>query len=546
MPIYLVAYISGKQYKVATGVKVLPFQWDKSRQMAIVSNIFNEIDNYNNTIVNEKLTAMREQFSNYLDYLCTHQENATDLFRQTFYKSMAKNENSTISAKDAIKIINSAFDYYYKYINPTAEESTKTSRGRNLNKFIKYVGTMDKVIIKELLSQRSLNDFRDHLINTGSSAGTANAAGEIIKMLINKVIAVSTDFLCYGVAPVQWNKVKDIRLEEDKNSNFPLYDDDIKAIKDCKTLDEREQEYRTMFLLQCETGLRFSDLLRFMRGEYTAHKNGYYYIKTKKNKVEAMIRDCDEIKNLLSQVAEFKCIDVATYSEKSNDKYNDRLKTIAKKSGLNRIITGKDAKGKEYAKPIHELITSHCARYTFVRNMCISGVPKDKVILMTGHTDTNMIDKVYLRYSEEDKANILDDAFAEIKQTTNKESETEGKPVSIKDIKEVLFAFSDIKLINSISSPRLRKINNTIFGIEREKECLAVFNNASESERAQFIEDVKSINQLYYELERATTRPYYKAYQEKMKLFGVTIEPDNYAAANRFLRKFNRDFKRNK
>ena len=178
--------------------------------------------------------------------------------------------------------------------------------------------------------------------------------------------------------------------------------------------------------------------------------------------------------------------------------------------------------------------------------MCVSGISKDDVILYTGHTDTKMIDNIYLRYSSKDKAERLNKAKADAKQTTNKESETEGKPVSIKDIKEVLFAFSDIKLINSISSPRLRKINNTIFGTEREKECLAVFNNASESERAQFIEDVKSINQLYYELERATTRPYYKAYQEKMKLFGVTIEPDNYAAANRFLRKFNRDFKRNK
>ena len=96
MPIYLVAYISGKQYKVATGVKVLPCQWDKSRQVAIVSNIFSEIDNYNNSVANERLSAMRDDFSNYLDYLCTHQENATDLFKHIFCKGMAKNENNTI------------------------------------------------------------------------------------------------------------------------------------------------------------------------------------------------------------------------------------------------------------------------------------------------------------------------------------------------------------------------------------------------------------------------------------------------------------------
>ena len=224
MPIYLVAYISGKQYKVATGVKVLPCQWDKSRQMAIVSNIFSEIDNYNNSVANEKLSAMRDDFSNYLDYLCTHQEDATDVFRQTFYKGMTKNENSTISVKDAIKIINRAIDVYYKYINPTAKESTQKQQTRNLNKFIEYVGTMDKVIINEILSQRSLNDYRSFLIDTGCTPVTANSYGGIITTLINKVIAVHTDFLCYGIAHVQWIKVKDTRTSDDSNKHFPLYD----------------------------------------------------------------------------------------------------------------------------------------------------------------------------------------------------------------------------------------------------------------------------------------------------------------------------------
>lgn len=520
MPIYLVAYISGKQYKVATGVKVLPCQWDKSRQMAIVSNIFNEIDNYNNTIVNEKLTAMREQFSNYLDYLCTHQENATDLFKQMFCKSMAKNENSTMSAKDAIKIIISAFEYYYKYINPTAKESTQKQQTRNLNKFIEYVGTMDKVIIKELLSQRSINDYRDYLMNTGCTPVTANAYGGVITTLINKVFAVSSDFLSYGVAPVKWTNVKDIRTKDDSNKHFPLTDDEIQAIKDCETLTEREQEYRTMFLLQCESGLRFGDLLRFMRGEYTARNNGYYYIKTEKNEKEAMIRDCDEINNLLSQVESFKLVDYKTLKSTFNCKFNRYIRTIAKKSGLNRVITGKDPDGNEYAKPIHELITSHCARYTFVRNMCINGVPKDKVILMTGHTDTNMIDKVYLRYSKEDKANILNETFDEIKQTTNKESEKDRERVNIKDF---AFAYSLVKSCgNRYDLPVVQNIIKTIKSTSKINACLDIYNKADKSKREQFATDFKSLDNFYYELARINNdADIYKAYQYKMKLFGL-------------------------
>ena len=523
MPIYLVAYISGKQYKVATGVKVLPCQWDKSRQVAIVSNIFSEIDNYNNSVANEKLSAMRDDFSNYLDYLCTHQESATDLFKHIFCRGMAKNENSTMSVNDAIKIINRAFDCYYKHINPTAKETTQKQQRRNLTKFIEYIGTMDKVIINEILSQRSLNDYRSFLIDTGCTPVTANSYGGIITTLINKVIAVHTDFLCYGVARVQWIKVKDTRTSDDSNKHFPLYENEIQAIKDCETLAEREQEYRTMFLLQCETGLRFGDLLRFMRGEYTARKNGYYYIKTEKNEKEAMIRDTDVINNLLSQVANFKLVEYQTLKTTFNCKFNRYIRTIAKKSGLNRVISGKEPNGTEYSKQIHELITSHCARYTFVRNMCISGVPKEQVILMTGHADTNMIDKVYLRYSKEDKANILNDTFDEINQSTNNESKQESKQEKA-SIKDVVFAYSAVKSVGDrYDLPIVETIINKIKAIPKNIDrCISVYNSATDSDKEQFAADINSLDCFYYELARIKNdADIYKQYQYKQKLFGL-------------------------
>lgn len=519
VPVYLVTYLCGKQYKVATGVKVLPFQWDKHRQMAIVSNIFSEIDNYNNSIVNERLAVMRDDFSNYLDYLCTHQENPTELFRQTFNKGMAKNENSTMSATDAIKIINAAFRTYYAEINPAAKESSQTQQKRNLQKFIEYVGTMEIVNIKELFSQRSINDFKGYMQQNGETASTINRCGGVVCTLVNKVIAVHNDFLKYKVNRVEWIKARDSRKKDDNNKHFPLYENEIQAIKDCQTLTEREQEFRVMFLLQCETGLRFGDLLAFMRREYIDHKDGYYFVKTEKNGKVAMIRDTDELSKLLSQVASFKCVEYKTLQKTFNCKFNIRLKTIAQKSGLNRVITGKDASGKEYAKPIHEIITSHCARYTFVRNMCISGVAKDKVILMTGHTDTKMINNVYLRYSKEDKANILNQEFAEIEQTANKESEPESK-----SIKDVVFAFNDILSVgNRYDLPVVQTIITKIKRIPKNiNRCVSLYNDATESEKEQFAADINSLDHFYYELARIKNdADIYKQFQYKQKLFGL-------------------------
>ena len=52
-PIYAVYVFNGKQYKVPTGAKVIPSQWCKESQQAVVSNLMNRYDNRNNTIANK-------------------------------------------------------------------------------------------------------------------------------------------------------------------------------------------------------------------------------------------------------------------------------------------------------------------------------------------------------------------------------------------------------------------------------------------------------------------------------------------------------------
>ena len=522
MPVYLVVYISGKQYKIATGVKVLPFQWDKSRQMAIVSNIFNEIDNYNNTIVNEKLSAMREQFSNYLDYLCTHNENATDLFKHIFCKGMPKSENNTMPTADAIKIIKRAFSVYYTEINTNAKESTQDQQRTNLKKFMSYVSQFDNVVIKEILSQRSINDFRSYLIKNQLSPKNINACGGVIVTLINKVISALNEFLCYNVTPVKWTNVKDTRTKDDNNKHFPLTNDEIQAIKDCETLTPTEKQVRNIFLLQCACGLRINDVPKLIFKQYE-RKNGYYYIQTQKETGEiAMVKDCDEINNLIALIESDTHINFKVKENSFTSTINRHLRKLAKKSGLNRLISGKDAHGKEYTKPVYDHISSHCARYTFITNMCLAGMDKKTLILLTGHSTEIMINAVYERLTREVKANMVDDAFAEMGKSNidDKKSDPEKEKVNVKDF---AFAYSLVKSCgNRYDLPVVKTIIKTIKSTSKINACLDIYNKADESKREQFAADIKSLDNFYYELARINNdADIYKAYQYKQKLFGL-------------------------
>ena len=51
-----------KQIKLSTGVRVYPDQWNVKKQEAYISCRLTELDNENNTIVNEKISKLKLYF----------------------------------------------------------------------------------------------------------------------------------------------------------------------------------------------------------------------------------------------------------------------------------------------------------------------------------------------------------------------------------------------------------------------------------------------------------------------------------------------------
>lgn len=69
--VYLVFFANGKQYKISTGVKVLPSQWSDEHQVAIVSNLNSKLDNRNNEIVNRKIEEVEQSYRQFVDTVST-------------------------------------------------------------------------------------------------------------------------------------------------------------------------------------------------------------------------------------------------------------------------------------------------------------------------------------------------------------------------------------------------------------------------------------------------------------------------------------------
>ena len=100
---------------------------------------------------------------------------------------------------------------------------------------------------------------------------------------------------------------------------------------------------------------------------------------------------------------------------------NRTIKQVCKKVGLDSDVIYVEQIGEdivEKKKKLFEMIHTHIARHTFITLMCRLGVSKEDVIIATAHTDTTMIDDVYLHETVNDRGARLINSLKKIKGST--------------------------------------------------------------------------------------------------------------------------------
>lgn len=350
---------------------------------------------------------------------------------------------------DLFAIIVDALEYYHTYVASTIKESTKRQNTSLLSEFKRFLDTLSKRDrTMAIFSQKGLNRYKKYLIDKLNKSktdgkkknfgvGQVNHCGSIIARLINKVLIEKYE----NITPVVWNKVKDTR-REDQFGHIPLLDEEVAAIEDCVGLSDKDNEYRNIFLLHIECGQRVSDLGKLMMGEYKIEqgkKYKYIVISTQKENIKAFIPLTDRMKTMLERVQSLKLINPKDFDEKTkgkgNNTYNEAIKRIAQKAGLDRIIVKTDSVGKVQEKPLYEIITSHDARCTFITNMIKKGVKPDVLCKMTGHASDEMIKRVYAQLTEHQEiSRIESDLFTDI----GEDGSYEDKPQQKSDISNAL------------------------------------------------------------------------------------------------------------
>ena len=473
-PLYLVVKVDGKQIKMPTGVKVLPCWWSKKKQQLNVSPQLNEVEREKLLQYNAVIFDLKAQCQEVFNYLCSEKHDNIEAFIKSSIKIdymanfNAKPPKRTVTAS---KLLKEAFEIFYQ----TQKQSTIYNNKRLLEHFITFCKQKGDSINR--LTQKGINEYQEYLLQEVAkgertlSSKTINQRCMIVVRLVNDVLTVKTKFEKHNLKQVRYINIQDKRTHDESKSRA-LTNDEIKAIEDVQGLSPREQEVRDLFVVEINSGVRVSDLMKLFTHDYTEENiNGktIYTIKTQKKGITASVFINETINTILKKYeGGFKEIKTKPFSE---NRYNEGIKRVAKKAVLTSIVDYcDDVAGKKVAKQAQlcDIISSHWARHTFITNKVLEGYTPKEIIQMTGHADTKMVERIYTHITASDKAQNVAKAVERIEgkqpTTTTTDNDTNKALIAQQAIENF-----ELKVENEISE-FFNKANAKIYRSEPDIE----------------------------------------------------------------------------
>lgn len=352
---------------IPTDVRILLKHWDKKLQVA-------KIGTPNAVLMNKKLAKIRETIEAIILTETTENLNipTAELFRKI------KERFQQTQATTIIELI----DYYLKANTYRLSEN-----------FVKKIKTVR-------------NQIKDYNPNLTTFQIDKKFVDAFSNFLIEKNLTNATIAKCFKLLGMvlRWNMGRHIAPFDisflkykgaENSTTFALTLDEIKAFASVSTKTEAESLDKDAFLFACFTGLRFGDVKNFSKASIC---DGFIEIVQSKTKQKNLIYILPPAQKTLDKYNKIK-----PFEKIDEHLTNRRLKTLAKRAGLNRLINitiYRGASRHDKTRPIHELISFHTARRSFATIMTSANLNPDLIKAMTGHRTHREFER-YIKFTDE-------------------------------------------------------------------------------------------------------------------------------------------------
>ena len=166
------------------------------------------------------------------------------------------------------------------------------------------------------------------------------------------------------------------------------------------------ERVRDVFLFQCFTGLRYSDVFNLRRSDI---KGDHIEVTTVKTSDSLIIELNDHSRAILEKYKDVEFENDRALPVITNQKMNDYLKELAELAEINEPVRQTYYKGNERIDEVtlkYALLGTHAGRRTFICNALALGMPPQVVMKWTGHSDYKAM-KPYIDIADDIKASAM-------------------------------------------------------------------------------------------------------------------------------------------
>ena len=381
--IYLIFNFDNQRIKVSTGISILPAFWNKKTQRIRESMEFPEHADHNENLEDQSRIMLKL----YHDYRKQGILVDAKTLRKEFTESF-ENPNRNILAVTFWD----HFDKFIEYKKSQLKDVRDYERSlfKHLMEAEKRYGKMLSYSAIKDLNKGFIEVFEHYLtyeaINAKGEKGlTTNTVGKQLKNL-KVFLNWSFDreiFPRFSLKHIvtRTEDVDSVYLTEDELERFAnlRFDD-----PDVKT-NEHDEIVRDLFVIGCETALRFSDYSRLTKAHI---RNNQIHIRPKKTEGNGNNKVVIPISSRLNAILKKYDYNPPTYKSQRITEFNKTLRRIAERAEVDAdiIITRKIAgKITQIVHKKHELISSHTCRRTFCTLKFLSKMPAQVIMKFSGH-----------------------------------------------------------------------------------------------------------------------------------------------------------------
>ena len=226
------------------------------------------------------------------------------------------------------------------------------------NVLIRKLEEFGKIKTFSHVTYSNVSDFDSFLKKTINTGSTLNKRHSILKHYIKE--AINRDLILkdpYTLFKMPSKKGKDPTF---------LLENEITKIIEYTPTNEKIEKVKDLFLLQCFTGLAYTDLMSFSK-DFIFEFEGMKVLRNSRNKTDesfitVLLPEAERIFEKYNYVL----------PKISNQKYNDYLKLLGTGAGLTKNIT------------------THVGRHTFATYLLNKDIPIETVSRAMGHSNIKM------------------------------------------------------------------------------------------------------------------------------------------------------------